>query len=81
MKNSEKMMEMAWLQTWLNVSIVTLNITLQFLVIYGLLQIGSFLFLNLAIMYKWFQLYSWCLFCNDLIIINFTCCLLINLEI
>ena len=33
LKNSEKMMRMTWLLTWLNVSVATLNATLHFLVI------------------------------------------------
>ena len=36
LKNSEKMMRMTWLLTWLNVSVATLNVTLQLLVIYRL---------------------------------------------
>jgi len=35
------MMEMTWLLTWLNVSVATLNATLQLLVIYRFNQMKS----------------------------------------
>ena len=40
MTNSRKKMVMTWLLMWLNLSVATLNVTLQLLVIYKLSMLG-----------------------------------------
>jgi len=42
-------MEMIWLLMWLNMSVATLNATLQLLILYRLYDIYNFNFLNLII--------------------------------